>query len=206
MDASSLLGLVRAGGLQTFRIEMGPSWERATARDVTISLRLSNKGKTSKAVGAVRAFSGGTWDASYNQREPFSFTVPTTATKVELVTLVSGHGQVASSNCAEWCDHRHNFSVNGSAIESIRHLTGIGNAVGCTDEVALGLSPGQYGNWAPERAFWCPGVPVVPIVSDITSLVTLGQTSTVTYQSLYRGVYDPPGGSISLSTYVVWSE
>lgn len=205
MDASALMALVKDGGAQRFRIEMGPSWERATERDVRVALRLSNQSKGSRMVGADYAFGGGNFNEEYNTREPFSFTPPATATKVELVVILSGHGQAGNTNCSEWCDHRHQFAVNGTDLEEIRHEGQIGSEGGCGPAAARGVSPGQYGNWAPERAYWCPGLPVDHIVVDITDRVTLGQANELTYSANYRGGA-PGGGNISLSSYVVWSE
>ncbi len=205
MDASSLLGLLKNGGGQRFRIEMGPSWERATERDIKVVLKLASRSRGVRATGAERAFGGGNFNEEYNTREPYTFTPPATATKVELVVILSGHGQADSSNCAEWCDHRHGFSVNGNALDEIRHEGTVGAEAGCGPAASQGVPPGQFGNWAPERAYWCPGLPVVHRVIDITEHVTLGQANTLTYQANYRGGA-PGGGNISLNAYVSWSE
>lgn len=205
MDASSLMGFVKDGGLQYFRIEMGPGWERGTARDARVSVRLSNSEKGMQAVGVERAFTGGGFNANYNDREAFKFTPPSTAKRVELVSILSGHGQDETTNCAEWCDHRHQFVVNNQNLEEIRHEGQIGSTGGCGWAAAKGASPGQWGNWAPERAYWCPGLPVEHKRMDITSNVNLGQENTITYTANYRGG-TPAGGNISLNTYVVWYE
>ena len=139
----------------------------------------------------------------YNMRDPFSFTPPADATRVELVLILSGHGQAGMTNCSEWCDHRHQFGVNGTDLPEIRHEGDIGSAAGCGPAAAFGVSPGQWGNWAPERAYWCPGLPVDHIVVDITDQVTLGQANDLTYSGNYRGGA-PGGGNISLTSYVTW--
>ncbi len=233
MDASSLLPLVKDGGVQAFRIEMGPSWERKTSRDVDISIRLSNQSKSLKPTGAVLAFRGGRFGADYNDREPFKFTPPATAQRVELVTILSGHGDdrgetaaqctqdsecpsrncqgngtCAFTACAEWCDHRHEFTIGSTVVADLRH-TGprIFNGLGCADQAINGLPPGQGGNWPIQRAFWCPGLPVEHGRTDITSDVVLGQENELTYEGNFAGL-PPPGNfaNISLSTYVVWYE
>ena len=204
MDASALLGLVGDGGPQTFRIEMGPGWERKTERSVRIALRLSNEGKDERAVGAVRIAGGGTFDASYNEREPVPFEVPADATRVELVSILSGHGQDATTNCAEWCDHRHRYTINDQALPVVRSRPGIGSIDGCATAAADGASPGQFGNWAPQRAYWCPGVPVEHIRQDITQLVTLGAENQFDYTATLGANGAPGGGNISSSVYVVW--
>lgn len=214
MDATPLLGAIREGGETWFRIVMGPPWERKTQRDVRFELRLSrHAGGDPTPVSAELAFRGGPWNAEYNDRkEPYEFTPPEGASKVELVVLVSGHGQADGTNCAEWCDHRHSFTVNGGEPVEIRSTfgTGIGSTRGCAPLAAEGVSPGQWGNWAPQRAYWCPGLPVRPRVVDITEQVTLGQTNVITYDSAYfdpRGNRSgPAGGNIDLSVYVTHSE
>ncbi|MEL6186047.1 MAG: peptide-N-glycosidase F-related protein, partial [Myxococcota bacterium] len=206
MDASALMGLVAPGGLQYFRIEMGPGWERKTQRDVRVALRFSNQSVGLRATTATRAFTGGNLDFDYNRRDPFRFTPPSGAQKVELVVILSGHGQDANTNCAEWCDHRHQFVVNGTAVPEIRHTGTIGSLGGCGPAAARGASPGQYGNWAPERAYWCPGVPVDHIRIDITNLVTLGASNELTYSANFEGRAFLGGGNASLSAYVTYAE
>lgn len=205
IDASALRGLVKEGGPTWFRIEMGPSWERPTERDARVALRLADKQTGTKTSSVVRAFTGGGFNAEYNNREPFSFAPPASAKKVELVVIVSGHGQDGSTNCSEWCDHRHQFSVNGSPLGEIRHEGNIGSNAGCGPLASKGVPPGQFGNWAPERAYWCPGLPVEHIRIDITDKVTVGQSNELTYSANFRGGA-PGGGNIDLTSYVVWSE
>ncbi|MEM6861926.1 MAG: peptide-N-glycosidase F-related protein [Myxococcota bacterium] len=204
MDASTLLGLVQDGGQQTFRIEMGPGWERKTERDARMVLRLSNEGKSERAVGAIRIAGGGSFNDAYNDREPVPFQVPDDASRVELVSILSGHGQSAGNNCSEWCDHRHRYTINQQALPVIQSAPGIGSASGCGPAAAQGVSPGQFGNWAPQRAYWCPGLPVDHIRQDITNLVTLGDENQFDYTATLGPSGAPGGGNISLSVYVVW--
>lgn len=206
LDASAFLGLMRAGGSQTFFVEFGPDWERATEWHASVSLRFRHEGGVPSATGAERAFTGGTFDANYNtSHTPYDFTPPAGTTRVELVTLVTGHGQDGATQCSEWCDHRHTFTVNGTALPTIRH-TGdpIGSALGCAERASQGVIPGQLGNWTFERAYWCPGLAVEPIRTDITSLVTIGSSNTVSYVGNTGAVGAPGGGDIDLSTYVVY--
>jgi hypothetical protein len=63
--------------------------------------------------------------------------------------------------------------------------------------------PGQLGNWAVTRAYWCPGLPVEAHRTDITDLVHLGEDNTLAYSAHY-GTGDPGGGDIALTAYVVW--
>lgn len=204
MDASPFLGLVQEGGAQRFRIEMGPGWERGTERKATMSVRLSNKNKGMKSRSVERAFGGGGFNADYNStKEPFTFTPPTDATRVEIVTIISGHGQTDGDNCAEWCNHEHYFTVNGSTNRHEVTYVDIGNPVGCAARADEGVVPGQWGNWSQSRAGWCPGLPVETVRFDITSEVTLGSENTLAYEASFNG-NTPAGGDISKNTYIVW--
>jgi len=206
IDASPFLGLVRGGGSQTFRVELGPEWERATEWIAHVALRFRARGGEPRSMGAVLAFQGGAFDAMYNMRMPFPFTVPASATRVELVTILSGHGQTMMDNCAEWCDHRHIFSVAGTELPAIAHEGAmVGSRAGCAEQADNGVIPGQGGNWAPTRAYWCPGLPVAAERTDITSLVTPGVETMLGYRATYSTI-EPRGGDIALSAYVVWYE
>ncbi|MEC9465935.1 MAG: peptide-N-glycosidase F-related protein [Myxococcota bacterium] len=205
MDASPFLALLKDGGVHRFRIEMGPSWERATERHAAMSVRLSNQGKAHTSSSVVRAFGGGTFDANYNtEREAFTFTPPADASRVEIVTIISGHGQTSGNNCAEWCNHIHTFTVNGDSASV--HEVNYGNfndSLGCAARANEGVVPGQWGNWSQARAGWCPGLPVETVRFDITSEVTLGAENTLGYEASFNGAV-PAGGDIAKNTYIVW--
>lgn len=205
IDATPFLALLRDGGAHSFYVELGPASERATEWDAQVSLRLRTQTSQPLATGAVRAFTGGAFDASYDASHPaFSFTPPLGVTRVELVTILSGHGQTAGDGCAEWCDHRHDFSVNGTALPELRYEgASIGSARGCAARAAEGVIPGQWGNWAQSRAYWCPGLAVQALRTDITSLVTVGSANELAYVGRF-GTSAPRGGDIALSAYVVW--
>jgi hypothetical protein len=204
IDASPFLPLLAAGGATRFFVETGPDWERATEYVGTVALRFSDSGDDGPVpAGAVRVFTGGVFDATYNEREPVSVAIPADATRVELVTILSGHGQVDGSNCAEWCDHRHLFTVNGTALPPITYAGSVGSGLGCADRVGEGVPPNQLGNWAPERAYWCPGLPVDARHDDLTALVTPGEDLSIDYEGRFRATV-PSGGDIALSAYVVW--
>lgn len=205
IDASAFLPLLAAGGDTRFFVETGPEWERATEYVGTVALRFSSVKLEPHAAGAVRVFTGGTFDAAYNTREPVMVDIPASATRVELVTILSGHGQVSGNNCAEWCDHRHVFSVNGTARPAIAHDGMVGSGLGCAAHARDGVPPNQLGNWAPERAYWCPGLPVEARRDEISALVPPGTTASIDYEGFYRTAA-PAGGDIALSAYVVWYE
>ncbi len=205
IDATPFLGLLRDGGARSFFVELGPEWERATEWNAQVRLRFRTRTGEPRAIGAELAFRGGAFDATYNTREPMRFTPPADATRVELVTILSGHGQTSGDNCAEWCDHRHAFALNGTALPVIAHEGDrIGSDRGCAARASEGVMPGQWGNWAQSRAYWCPGLPVEARRDDITSLVTLGSENEMTYAGSLGAESEPRGGDIALSAYVVW--
>ena len=204
-DVSPFLGWLKEGGSHTFRVEMGPGWERATERDTSIKLRLRLQGDRLRSIDATRAFIGGEFNADYNTREVFTFTPPSDSTRIELVILLSGHGQTSRDNCAEWCDHRHHFKINDVALPIIQHEGEIGSLRGCANAANQGVSPGQFGNWAVERAYWCPGLPITPIHLDITEHVRLGEVNEMTYRATLGADLEPRGGNTVLSSYIVYS-
>ena len=78
-----------------------------------------------------------------------------------LRTIISGWGHATPADsdgraCAEWCFRTHKIKIDNS--DKFSHYMG---PIGC------GSNPinNQGGNWAPDRAGWCPGM-VVPVRVD----------------------------------------
>ena len=76
-------------------------------------------------------------------------------------TIISGWGHATPADsdgraCAEWCFRTHKIKIDNS--DKFSHYMG---PIGC------GSNPinNQGGNWAPDRAGWCPGM-VVPVRVD----------------------------------------
>ena len=76
-------------------------------------------------------------------------------------TIISGWGHATPADsdgraCAEWCFRTHKIKINNA--DKFSHYMG---PIGC------GNNPisNQGGNWAPDRAGWCPGM-VVPLRLD----------------------------------------
>ncbi|MBW2454111.1 MAG: hypothetical protein JRI68_06360 [Deltaproteobacteria bacterium] len=201
IEATPFLSMLQDGGERFVRF--GMLWNM-NPNTMNVSFRLRTTGAAAAPRDFVPLFTGGTFDATYNDNyQPISFTPPSATTKVELVAILTGHGQEAS-NCAEWCNHEHEFTVNGTAVHTKSHPEA-GTGWGCAEMVDEGVIPGQYGNWAPGRAAWCPGLAVQPWIVDITDDVTIGAENQITYQGLYNGG-TPVGGRIRLSSYLVYSE
>ncbi len=76
-------------------------------------------------------------------------------------TIISGWGHATPADsdgraCAEWCFRTHKIKIDN--VDKFSHYMG---PIGC------GNNPisNQGGNWAPDRAGWCPGM-VVPLRLD----------------------------------------
>ncbi len=203
MDASQVMGLLQ-GGATSFHLSLGPDWEEQTSRDVRISLRFRN-GDGARSADVRPLYTGGNFDESYADAHPARMVdAPASGSRAELVVILSGHGQTDGDNCAEWCNHTHAFQI-GDQQHAISFPEGIGERFGCATRAQDGVVPGQYGNWAPLRAGWCPGFPVEPYVFDVTEAIQWGESNTISYTA---GFDDgtPRGGSIALSAYLVFYE
>ena len=182
-DVSPLLPLFAEGGTRTLR------YSGANGYDMHMRILLWNAGKSHRPVelrflwgqsGAIK------WDENYNALfSPVTFTVddPNT-TKVGIYNVVTGHGFGSTwENCAEFCNHQHEFSVNGSAYME-EHPEAKDNE-GCYKRVDEGVVPNQFGTWPFGRAGWCPGQDVKPWVQDVSDVLVSGE-NTIAYRSLFR--------------------
>src|SRR4029077_3692313 len=127
------------------------------------------------------------------------------AKKVEVYSIITGHGG-AANNCAEFCNHEHTITVNGTEFHK-DHPEASTNT-GCIGQTENGMTPNQGGTWWFGRGGWCPGQQVNPWVVDVTAEVTPGQTAMVSYRGLYKAADPPPDGSgnIDLVSYLVVHE
>jgi hypothetical protein len=215
-DASHALAFLRDGGARRFR------WDGSVTRTmeetvdrryvVHVTLRLSNRGKPDRAFEAIPVFTGGRFDETYNDRQtPVTFTPPDGTTRVELVTMITGHGFGAeASNCAEFCNHTHHFAIDDGAPVVKTHELAT-NSRGCQELVDQGVVPNQYGTWPFGRSGWCPGhdVPAWSATLDAAA----GVESTLRYEAGLEGTipYVPnvtmPEGyraEIALSAWLVF--
>ena len=129
----------------------------------------------------------------FGTENPFEYNVTENTEKVEIVTFFTGHGHSSTDeNCAEFCNHQHEFTINGETMPLLEHLNA-GVAYGCNDLVNVGVAPNQYGTWVYGRAGWCAGQDVALDRIDITELILptviiLG-TSIAMYYSLNKILY-----------------
>ncbi len=210
VDATPFLARLQEGGTHVVRVNS------ANAPFITLDLRLSNQGKGVRPVGLEYLWSGGEWNAAYNDgREPITFTPPSGTTSVGVWTLITGHGYGQDTeNCAEFCNHQHEFTVNDS-LTVMQEFPIAGTSYGCADEVSSGTVSGQYGTWVLGRGGWCPGRHVDPWSADLTSAVDFGGENTIAYRGLFEGeVYVPVpynsgqgfGGRADVASWLVYYE
>jgi hypothetical protein len=205
VDATPLLPLLAAGGVQRLRWDFAPSWNTQPTR-TWISLRFSNRARGMRPVSAIRLFGGGDFGATYDVgRTPIGVPVPAAARRVELVAIVTGHG-AGTNQCAEFCSHQHEFTVRTSSTSGTHRLEfpDAGSQTGCIAQVVSGTTPNQAGTWWYGRGGWCPGQQVTPHVFDVTADVIAGGAATVEYRGLYAGAPPPDGsGTIDLASWLV---
>ena len=189
-DATPMLGVLKNENINEFNY-----WQ-PNAYGLTIKLFFWNENKEYTPVGA-EYLHGATrkFNLDYNNifgsGNPFGYNVTENTDKVEIVTFFTGHGHSSTDeNCAEFCNHQHEFIVNGNTLDLLEHPNG-GTPYGCYNRVNEGVSANQYGTWVYGRAGWCPGQDVEYNRIDITSQSNVGNNQ-ISYRGLYQGEeYDP---------------
>ncbi len=203
-DISAMLPHLQAGGRQRLRWHASRQFDpRRTDYIVTLSLRLSNRGRGMRPVAAIPLWRGGPWNAQYDAaRGPIRVTAPAGTRRSELYTLITGHGGVQPTNCAEFCNHEHHFTVGG--MEFRQSFPEARAPSACAERVNEGVVPNQHGTWYFGRGGWCPGLDVAPRVVDVTAQLPPGTETELRYRTTYSGNPVTVGlGNISLSAYLV---
>lgn len=202
VDATPMLPHLGAGGTRRFKWEWAPYWNTQPT-STYVSLRFSDQGKGERPATVTKVATGGAFGSTYNDgRTPVDVPIPADAVRVELYAIVTGHG-AGTNNCAEFCNHQHEFTVGGRTI-----LFEFPEALldeGCVDAgVPDQMTPNQWGTWWFGRGGWCPGQPVVPQVADVTADVAPGTSASVSYRGLFAGSTPPDGsGDIVLNAWIV---
>ena len=189
-DVTPMLGVLKNENINEFNY-----WQ-PNAYGLTIKLFFWNENKEYTPVGA-EYLHGATrkFNLDYNNifgsENPFSYNITDNTEKVEIVTFFTGHGHSSTDeNCAEFCNHQHEFTINGNTLDLLEHPNG-GTPYGCYNRVHEGVSANQYGTWVYGRAGWCPGQDVEYNRIDITDESSIGE-NRLSYRGLYQGEeYDP---------------
>ena len=207
LDMSAMLPRLAAGGKQRFKWSWAPSWNKQPTA-TTLSLRLSNRKKGARPVKLISLFAGGKFGTDYNKNyKPMTVNVPSTAKKVTLHAIISGHGMSSTYNCAEFCKHQHKFMVNGNSF--MQEYPVAGNKDGCMKAIAKGVVPNQWGTWWLGRGGWCPGQQVPPYEVNLTKVAPAGKAATISYSGQFNGGSPPTEskpGTITMKSYLVIHE
>lgn len=105
------------------------------------------------------------------QLTPVTVAIPGAASRVELRSIITGHGQGNAENCAEFCQLAHGFLVGATAVQRTIWR----------DDCAENPINDQQGTWMYPRAGWCPGADVIAWVEDVSDGATPGQDVEVLY-------------------------
>jgi hypothetical protein len=202
VDATPLLAELAGGGKRRVRWEWAPPWNvQPTA--TRLSLRFLNKAKGLRPVSTQLLWTGGGFNSQYDAQHPDrTVTIPQGAKKVELWTIITGHGSAQGTQCAEFCNHEHRFSIGSQSW--VKDHPAAQNQQGCMAEIGNGMTPNQGGTWWFGRGGWCPGQQVDPWVADITAAAPPGSTQTIRYQGTLQGKTPPDGdANVHASVYLV---
>jgi len=201
-DGRHELANLQYGEMTTFR------YTGSMANLVTVDLRLFHDDGPAAPTGAEQLWweTGDFWDATYDDRHGIhTVYLPADAAHVELVAIITGHGNDAQG-CGEFCASEQTFSVNGGPACTASFPTA-GTDDGCADRVGTaGSLPNQAGTWTYGRNGWCPGLAVDPLVWDISADVIPGAENQIDYQALLDGVpYVTSGdGNLDVGVWVTW--
>jgi len=188
-DITPFLGAIRSNGGEQKLIKFQESgWPNSL---LTLKIRLYNGENSNGVQREVLPMWNGTvqFNPSYgDNRPPQIFSVPENATKVEFVSYITGHGWGSAGcfNCCEFCNSRHNFSVNGGVYEFDQSFSDASSSNHCMQPETIqttGVIPNQYGTWGYGRAGWCPGRDVTPYIMDITNHIVLGDDNVIDYDA-----------------------
>ncbi len=199
VDATPMLVYLRKGGTQHLHWEWAPSWN-VQPTSTFLSLRFVNRNKGMQPKTVTKLWDGGGFNSKYDALHPDQkVNVPSTAKKVELWALITGHGADAGTSCAEFCNHQHVFEVGGKTWKKEHKEAGTSSK--CMPNMSKGMTPNQGGTWWFGRGGWCPGMQVDPWVVDLSDAIT-NTTPSLSYHGQFAGK-TPPDGSANIDG-AVW--
>jgi len=193
-DLTPLLPLLE-GGSTTFQFYSQQPYE------VDLSLRLSTRG-TPRPIAALPLHGGAWLDGSLGERPPVEVQIPAEAGRIELASVISGHGQAGFLNCAEFCVLDNVFRFDDHAVVIDYPIAG--TEQGCELDVGNGTVPNQYGTWWFGRQGWCPGKEVPVERHDLTDQLDPGTVVSVDYEVLYNDQpYTNASARMDVSSWLV---
>jgi hypothetical protein len=185
-DITPLLPLLASGGKRTFEYE-GPN---SYALHLVIQL-WNDPAKTERPIAIKKLWGTAPnevrWDENYNATlAPMTFDFDSQkASRIEIVAALTGHGFASTNeNCAEFCNHQHQFTLNGAPLSLLEYKIA-GTREGCYGQVDQGVIPNQFGTWPLGRSGWCPGQDVKLQHVTMTDALQSGQNE-LAYQVFFH--------------------
>ena len=185
-DISSFISMLRPGGNKIVKFQES-GWPNSL---LTMRFRLYHNTDRNETPKEFQSMWVGTipFNPDFdNNTPPIVFEVPDNAVKVEFVSYITGHGWGSNGtyNCAEFCNSKHMFAVNGGVYEFETSYPEAGDQDYCMEPTTIiqGVKPNQYGTWGYGRAGWCPGQDVHPMGTDITSHISIGDENVIDYNA-----------------------
>ncbi|TNE85418.1 MAG: hypothetical protein EP330_25370 [Deltaproteobacteria bacterium] len=186
-EATPFLALMQDGGTRRYRFATSQPY------DLDLDFRFSNRGIGVRPTSMSRLHRGAYYSPTVNESyQPIDVDVPSSAARVELATVVSGHGG-GQLNCGEFCRTTNHFTVGGEEVVIEDPWVDVAN--GCEQQVSEGTVPNQYGTWWYGRNGWCPGKEVPVQRFDITASVSPGSAATFEHATFGPGGMNLNGGS-----------
>jgi hypothetical protein len=118
-----------------------------------------------------------------------SIEVATNTEAAHMRMTITGHGQGNTENAAEFSNKTHEIMVNGG-LSDTHNLW--------KNDCEFNTCANQFGTWLFDRAGWCPGQEVTPLVHNLSDAITPGSDITLdyeleTYTNLLNTGYDGQG-------------
>jgi hypothetical protein len=215
-DITPFISMLRPGGDKVVKFQES-GWPNSL---LTMKFRFYHSNETNITPHIYEPIWTGTigFNPDYDQnRPPVVFNIPDDAVKVEFVSYITGHGWGCDGyNCAEFCNSKHKFSINGGTYEFETGYPEAADNNYCMEleTIGQGVVPNQYGTWGYGRAGWCPGQDVHPFITDITDYVSMGDENVIEYSACrdtWNGCVAPPicpdndcyCPEIAMSSYII---
>ena len=197
-DISSFISMIKPGGNKIVKFQES-GWPNSL---LTMKFRFYHDPEVLDTPQEFQQMWVGTipFNPDYDDNTPpIVFNVPDNASKVEFVSYITGHGWGSNGtyNCAEFCNSKHVFTVNGGVHEFETSYPEAGDLDYCMEPgtIIQGVKPNQYGTWGYGRAGWCPGQDVHPVITDITDYIAIGEDNVMDYDGCRvqgNNCLDPP--------------
>jgi hypothetical protein len=202
IDITPELVALASGGQMRFMAQHGDNNVGPYTYKYTVDLRFSKsaEGLRPFAVETLIPENNYPFESMAEAFAPFEVTPPTGAVKVELYALISGHGAITGSGCAEFCTFEHTFDVNGVDHQ---HIYRMESQDRCAEWVELGVTPNQGGTWHFDRSSWCPGWTTELWREDLTGSFVMDTLNAIEHIPTYHGG-PPPGGNMDARVELVY--